>query len=65
MALIHSVIEVIWKMDHEALMISEMEYGNKTREARTVKNDPFRTDKKITSRNYADNLYIRQKNIPT
>ena len=63
--MIHSVIEVIWKMDHEALMISEMEYGNKTREARTVKNDPFRTDKKITSHNYADNLYIRQKSIPT
>ena len=65
MALIHSVIDVIWKMDHEALMISEMEYGNKTREARTMKNDPFGTDKKITSSNYADNLYIRQKSTPT
>lgn len=65
MALIHSVKDVIWKIDHEALMISEMECGNKTREERTMKNDPFGRDKKITSSNYADNLYIRQKSIPT
>lgn len=30
-----------------------------------MKNDPFGRDKKITSSNYADNLYIRQKSIPT